>query len=188
MGTASALAVRLAALATFVVVLQVSAVSQLYVFGTNADVVPLVVASVGLLTGRTTGAVFGFAAGLLVDTALVATLGVSSLVYIAIGYGAGRLGELREPQSALVPLAVGFAASALAAFGYALLLFLLGTEAPVSVELMRQLVVATLVSTLLALPVYAGVRRVLLPTGRDGARARRRRGSQSSGLSPLSRP
>lgn len=183
-----ALALRLTALGLFAGVLQVSAVSQLTVFGTNADVVPLVVAFVGLLTGAVTGAVFGFVMGLFIDTALVETLGLSSLVYVAVGYGAGRLRELRDPQSALVPLAVGGVASACAGFGFALMQFLLGAEAPVSFELVRQLVVATLVSTLLALPVYAGVRRAVLPALPDDPRRRRRRTYTTGGMSPLSRP
>lgn len=182
------LALRLGGLGLLAVVVQVSAVSQLTVFGTNADVVPLVVAFVALLSGSVTGAVFGFFVGLLIDTALVGTLGVSSLVYVAIGYGAGRLRELRDPQSSLVPIAVGAGASAAAAFGFALMLFLLGAEAPVSFELIRQLVVATLVSTLLALPVYAGVRRGIHRALPDDPRRRRRRAYTTGGLSPLSRP
>ncbi len=182
-------ALRLAGLGLLAVVLQVSAVSQLTVFGTNADVVPLVVAFVGLLSGTINAAVFGFVAGLFIDTALLGTLGLSSLVYVAIGYGAGRLRELRDPQSSLVPLAVGAATSAAAAFGFALMQFLLGAEAAVSYELIRQLIVATLVSTLLALPVYAGVRRTLQPGSQGGrSSSRRRRAYTTGGLSPLSRP
>ena len=51
---------------------------------------------------------FGFAVGLLVDVALLQTLGVSSLL-LAVGYGAGRLRELRDPPTAR-PVAVGAAA------------------------------------------------------------------------------
>ena len=188
MSPALVLAARLAALVLLAAVLQVSAVSQLTIFDTNADIVPLVVAFVAMLSGSVTGALVGFAAGLLVDTALLGTLGVSSLVYVGIGYGAGRLAELRDPQSALVPLVVGAAASGAAAFGFALMQFLLGAEAPISFELIRQLVVATLVSTLLALPVYAGVRRGLLPALPDDRRRRRRRGPSAGGLLPLIRP
>lgn len=183
----AALSLRLAALGLIAGVLQVSAVSQLTIFGTNADVMPLVVAFVGLRCGSVTAVLFGFACGLFVDTAVVGTLGLSSLVYVAVGYGAGRLRELRDPQGALVPVLVGFVASAGAAFGFALMQFLLGAEAPVSFELIRQLVVATLVSTLLAQPVYAGVRRGLLPALPDDPRRRRRRAYTTGGLSPLSR-
>ncbi len=179
---------RLVLLGLLAVLLQVSAVSQLTLFGTKADVVPLVVAFTGLLTGVVPGAVFGFVAGLFVDTALVGTLGLSSLVYVAIGYGAGRLRERADPQATFLPLAVGAAASAVAAFGFAFMQFLLGAEAAVSFELIRQLVVATLVSTLLALPVYALVRRGLIAALPDDPRRRRRRASTTGGLSPLSRP
>lgn len=178
---------RLALLGLVAVVLQVSAVSQLTVFGTSADIVPLVVAFAGLLTGGVSGAIFGFVAGLFVDTALVGTLGLTSLVYVAIGYGAGRLSERADPQATFLPLGIGAAASALAAFGLAFMQFLLGAEAAVSFELIRQLVVATLVSTLLALPVYALVRRGLTPALPDDPRRRRRRATTTGGLSPLSR-
>ena len=47
------------------------------------------------------GAITGFAVGLLVDLALVQTLGVTSLIFTLIGYWSGRLRELRDPQAAL---------------------------------------------------------------------------------------
>lgn len=178
---------RLVLLGLVAVVLQVSAVSQITAFGTNADIVPLVVAFTGLLTGAVSGAVFGFVAGLFIDTALLGTLGLSSLVYVAIGYGAGQLRERSDPQATFLPLAVGAAASAVGAFGFAFMQFLLGAEAAVSFELIRQLVVVTLVSTLLALPVYALVRRGLTPALPDDPRRRRRRATTTGGLSPLSR-
>src|SRR5205823_2505154 len=83
------------------------------------------VAAVGLLCGSQAGAAFGFAVGLLLDLALLQTLGVSSLLLVTIGYGAGRLRELRDPAHGLVPMAVGAVASAIATFGYAVLQFLL---------------------------------------------------------------
>ena len=103
------LPIRLVLLGFFAVVIQESAVSQISIFGVSADLTPLVVMSVGLLCGSLTGAVFGFATGLLIDLVLVQTLGVTSLLYIAIGYWAGRLHELRDPSHELVPLAVGAA-------------------------------------------------------------------------------
>ena len=89
------------------------------------------IASVGLPGGSLPGAVFGFGVGLFLDLALVQTLGLSSLVYVAIGYGAGRLRELRDPQGALVPIVVGAAATAVATIGYSMMQFLLGVDAPV---------------------------------------------------------
>jgi hypothetical protein len=50
----------------------------------------------------------------------------------------------------------------------------------------RQIVVTILVNTLIALPVYAAVRRWLLPVLPDDPRRRRRRASTTR-LSPLTR-
>jgi rod shape-determining protein MreD len=182
------LPLRLTALAFVAVVVQASAVSQVSLFGVNADITPLVVASVGLLAGSMPGALMGFATGLLVDMAFVQTLGVTSLLYIAIGYGAGRLHELRDPAHGLVPLAVGAAATAFAGLGMALIQFLLGVDAPVSWLLVQQIVITVLVNTLIALPVYAVVRRIVQPALPEDPRRRRRRAYTTGGLSPLQRP
>ena len=58
------------------------------------------------------------------------TLGVSSLVLLGVGYGAGRLREARDPEGTLVPLAVGAAATLAFGVGFALVQFLLGVDAP----------------------------------------------------------
>lgn len=182
------LPLRLAALGFLAVVVQIAAISQITVFGVSVDVAPLLVASVGLLAGSLPGAVFGFGVGLLVDLALVQTLGVTSLLYIAIGYAAGRLRELRDPAHGLVPVAVGAAATAVATIGFALMQFLLGVDAPVSWLLLRHVVVTILLGALLALPVDALVRRVVQGSLPDDPRRRRRRAYTTGGLSPLTRP
>lgn len=182
------LPLRLALLGFLTVVVQIAAISQVTVFGVSADVSPLVVASVGLLAGSLPGAVFGFAVGLFVDLALVQTLGVTSLLFIAIGYGAGRLRELRDPAHGLTPLAVGAAATGFATIGFALMQFLLGVRAPVSWLLLREVVVTILIGSLLALPVYALVRRIVRGSLPQDPRRRRRRAYTTGGLSPLQRP
>jgi rod shape-determining protein MreD len=179
---------RLAALGFLTVVIQDAAVSQISIFGVSADLGPLVVMSVGLLCGSLPGAIFGFGTGLFVDTLLVQTLGVTSLLYIAIGYWSGRLLELRDPAHGLVPLAAGAAATAFAGLGMAVIQFLLGVDAPVSWLLFQQVVLTVLVNTLIALPVYALVRRVVQPALPDDPRRRRRRAYTTGGLSPLQRP
>ncbi len=179
--------IRLALLAAATAIVQTAAVAQVSIFGVSPDLTPLVVASVGLLGGSLAGAGFGFAAGLLVDTLLLQTLGVSSLVFTAVGYGAGRVLELRDPANGLAPVAVGAAATAAAMLGFALVSFLLGIDAPVSLLLVRDLVVTIAVNALLALPVYAVVRRVVLRYLPADPRRRRRRAYTTGGLSPLNR-
>ena len=178
---------RLALLGLLGGIVQLTTVSQVSVFGVPADLSPLLVASVGFLCGSVPGAVFGFCLGLFVDTVLLQTLGVNSLVFTAVGYGAGRVRELRDPAHTLAPVVVGAAATALTAVGFSLLQFLLGVEAPVSFELLRQILMTIVLNTLLALPVYAICRRVMLPFLPDDPRRRRRRAYTTGGLSPLSR-
>lgn len=182
------LIVRLILLGFATVVVQQAAVSQISIFGVSADLSPLVVMSVGLLAGSMAGAITGFGIGLFVDMLLVQTLGVTSLLYIAIGYGCGRLREIRDPAHGLVPLAMGAAATAVAGVGMALIQFLLGVNSPVSVLLLQQIFITILVNTLLALPIYALVRRVIRPALPDDPRRRRRRAYTTGGLSPLQRP
>jgi rod shape-determining protein MreD len=183
-----ALLARVAALAILVVFFQIGVVSEVPVFGVNADLSPLLVAFIGLLCGSMLGAVAGFAIGLLVDLTLLQTLGLTSLIFTLIGFWCGRLRELRDPQAALTPLLVGGAASAVALIGYSLMEFMLGVDAPVSFELLRQIVLGIVVNTIVALPTWAIVRRALeraLPE--DPRRRRRRRAYTTGGLSPLSR-
>lgn len=182
------LPLRLVVLAFATVLVQQTAVSQISIFGVSADLSPLVVMSVGLLAGSMAGAIMGFGTGLLVDTVLVQTLGVTSLLYIAIGYWAGRLRELRDPAHGLIPLVAGAAATAVAGLGMTLIQFLLGVKAPVSFLLLQQIFITVLVNTLIALPVYALVRRIISPALPDDPRRRRRRAYTTGGLSPLQSP
>lgn len=178
---------RIAALSLAVVFFQIGVVSEVPVFGVSVDLSPLLIAFVGLLCGSMLGAVSGFAVGLLVDLALVQTLGVTSFIFTLIGYWSGRLRELRDPQAALTPLLLGAAATAGSLVTYSLIEFMLGVDAPVSFELVRQIVLGTLVNAIVALPMWALVRRCLIGGLPDDPRRRRRRAYTTGGLSPLSR-
>jgi rod shape-determining protein MreD len=182
-----ALLTRIGVLAVAIVVFQTGVVSEVPVFGINADLSPLLVCFVGLLCGSMLGALTGFAVGLLVDLALVQTLGVTSLIFTVIGYWSGRLRELRDPQAALTPLLVGAGATCASMVGYSLIEFLLGVDAPVSLELLRQIVLGVVVNSIVALPTWAIVRRSLEGDLPDDPRRRRRRAYTTGGLSPLSR-
>ncbi len=187
MTISSASVTRLALIGLIGGIIQLSAVSQITIFGVPADLSPLMAAFAGFLAGSVPGAAFGFCLGLFVDVSLFQTLGVTSLVLTGIGYGAGRIRELRDPAHGLAPVAVGAAATALSQVGFALLEFLLGVDAPVSVLLLRQILMTIVLNTLLALPVYAIMRRILLPFLPDDPRRRRRRAYTTGGLSPISR-
>jgi rod shape-determining protein MreD len=183
-----ALALRLGAFALLVVFFQIGVVSEVPVFGVNAELCALLVAFAGLLCGSLAGAAVGFAVGLFIDLALLQTLGLTSLIFTLIGYWCGRLRELRDPQAALTPLLVGVVASAVALVGYSLMEFMLGVDAPVSFELLRVIVLGVVVNTIVALPMYVLTRRALEGAMPEDPRRRRRRAYTTGGLSPLSKP
>ncbi|MGH2913284.1 MAG: hypothetical protein ACRDJ3_12500, partial [Solirubrobacteraceae bacterium] len=76
---------RVAILSVVVVFVQISVISEVPVFGVSVDLSPLLVAFTGLLCGSMLGAIAGFAVGLLIDLALMQTLGVTSLTFTLIG-------------------------------------------------------------------------------------------------------
>ena len=165
---------RLSLLVLVGVVLQLAVVSQLMFFDSNADLVPLIVLSVGLLAGPVAGSITGFAAGLVVDMSLVQTVGLSSLLLTCVGYLAGRYRELRDVSNSLVPpIAAGIVTLAYSAV-FSITQFLLGVESPVSPLLIRDFLIEALLNTLLMIPVFAAVRAVLRPSLVEPHRPRRR--------------
>jgi rod shape-determining protein MreD len=182
------LLVRIAILSVVVVFFQIGVFSEVPVFGVSVDLSSLLVAFVGLRCGSIVGAATGFAVGLLVDLALLQTMGLTSFIFTLIGYWSGRLRELRDPQAPLTPLFVGAAATAASLVGYSLMEFLLGVDALVSLELVRQILLGVAVNTVVALPMWVIVRRSLERGLPDDPRRRRRRAYTTGGLSPLSRP
>jgi cell shape-determining protein MreD len=181
------LTLRLTALGFAACMLQLLIVSQISVLGVSADVAPLVVAAAGFLCGSLPGAVFGFAIGLFIDLAFVQVLGISSLLFTLIGYGAGRLRELRAPAAPLTRLGLGAVATALALTGYGTIEFMLGVNTPVSYGLAGAIVKTTLLNSLIAIPVYALTRRSLLAALPTSERLLDRQPPPDSGRSPLSR-
>jgi len=181
------LAARLGALAVVAVFLQVSVVAQVPVLGASGDLSPLVVVGVGLLCGAPIAAGMGFTIGLMLDIALLQTMGLTSLVLLTVGWWSGRLRETRDPQSAMTPLVVGAAAAAFATIGYGVGQFLLGVDSPLSWQLVKDIISTVALDTLLALPVCALVRRWLQPALPEDLRRRRRRAYTTGGLSPLHR-
>ena len=169
--------VRVCVLLLLAVVLQLSFLSQLGILGGHIDLVVLVVAAVSHYGGSIAGCATGFAAGFLLDLASGATMGVSSLVLTAVGYGVGRFRELRDPSHGLLPLAVGAAATGGFMVAFAAVSFMLDVGASVSALVIRDAIVTTLLNVLLALPVFTGSRKLLRPVLKvDPLDVRRRRG------------
>ncbi len=165
---------RIALIMIVAVVLQVSFFSYLTFFGTTPNVIPLVAISLGLLGGAMVGSICGFALGFLLDSVLLATLGVSSLMLLAVGYLAGRYREGTEISNTLVPpIMIGVLTMAASA-GFAAIQLMLGIDVPVSLLVLREIFVQGLIAFVLAIPFYPLIRRVLRPAIVDDVVAGRR--------------
>jgi len=154
---------RVGLLLLLAVILQLSTLSQVGILGGHIDLVVLTVAAVAYYAGSVPGTATGFAAGFLLDLLAGATMGASSLVLSAVGYGVGRFREVRDPSHGLLPIPVGAAATAAWVVAFAAVSFMLDVGASVSPLVIRDMVVTILLNTLLALPIFTGVRRVLRP-------------------------
>ena len=142
-------------------IVQVSVFSSVHLLGGTPDVLLLTLVAVSLLRGPVYGAVAGFGAGLVVDTANLETLGVTSLLLTLAGYWIGRYGEAAGRDRNHAP----FLSIAVVTFVYALgslaLHFLLGEPAPARAVLLDSLFPNIFLNLLLTWPVYALCRRLL---------------------------
>ena len=94
---------KAAALIFVAAILQVSVFSEARVLGGAPDILLVTLVAVALLRGSLFGAVGGFFGGLLVDTATLAKLGLTSLVLTLAGYWIGRYGETTGRDRAHAP-------------------------------------------------------------------------------------
>ncbi len=154
---------RLAAIVLVATIVQVSFLSHLSILGATPDALPVVITILGLLGGAVTGAVAGFATGLLVDSLLLQTLGVSSLVLLSVGYLAGRYREQFEIGSATAPALLAGGLTLVGTAGFIALQLMLGVEATVSLLVVREVLVKALLAFLLTFPLYPLIRLALRP-------------------------
>jgi rod shape-determining protein MreD len=145
-------------------IMQVSIFSQVHVLGGVPDVLLVLLVAVALLRGAIVGAAGGFFAGLLVDTASLGKLGLTSLVLTIAGYWIGRYGETTGRDRAHAPFLSVAVVTILYSFGLLLVHFVLGESAPAG-AMLRGLLPAIVLNLILTAPVYALVRRLLRPLG-----------------------
>jgi rod shape-determining protein MreD len=142
-------------------ILEVSVFSDVHILGGKPDLLLVTVVAVALLRGSVTGACVGFFAGLVVDTATLETLGLSSLLLTLIGYWVGRYGETTGRDRTHAPFVSVAVVTFLYALGGLALRFVLDEPAPARHVLLETLFQGIGLNLLLTWPVYAIVRRVL---------------------------
>lgn len=166
---------RIAAIILVGVLLQLSFFSQVELFHVSPDILPTLAVCLGLLGGSLTGAVAGFSIGFFVDCLLVEALGISSLVLLSIGYLAGLFRERFAIHNSLVPALLCMGLTLAAELGFGAVQLLLGIDAPVSVLIVRDMLLKSVYAFFLGWPIYLLVRRVLRPALVEEPKVERRR-------------
>ena len=147
----------------FAAVVQTAVFSDISVLGGVPDILLVTLVAVALLRGATTGACAGFFAGLVVDIALLGTLGMTSLLLTLVGYWTGRYGETGPSRRRYAPYLAVATMTVLFAVGSLVLRFMLGEPAPAQEVLVETLAQSVALNLLATWPSFAIVRRVLPP-------------------------
>jgi rod shape-determining protein MreD len=146
-------------------IMQMSIFAQVHILGGMPDFLLVMLVAVALLRGAVVGALGGFFAGLLIDTASLGQLGLTSLVLTIAGYWIGRYGETTGRDRFHAPFLSVAVITVLYSFGLLIVHFVLGERAPAG-AMMRGLVPAIVMNLILTSPVYALARRLLRPLER----------------------
>ncbi len=144
------------------VLVQVSVLDVYQPFGGSADVVLVALIAISLLRGSVFGAVAGFCAGYLIDTANLGILGFTSLLLTLAGFWTGRYGETTARDRFHAPYTSVAVISLLYGIGTLALDFVLGQPAPAGPYL-SGLPATILLNLILTWPVYTFARRLFPP-------------------------
>jgi rod shape-determining protein MreD len=147
-------AVKAAVLLFVAAIVQVSILNSVTVLGGTPNFLLVTVIAVALLGGSMLGAAGGFFAGLIVDTATLETLGVTSLLFTLAGYWVGRYGETTGRERRYAPLLSVGVVTILYTFAALLLRFMLGESDSARAVLLDGLPPTLLLNLLIAVPVF----------------------------------
>jgi rod shape-determining protein MreD len=153
-----------------VLTLQLGVVTDLHLFGVQADLMLLVAIAAGVAAGADRGAAIGFAAGLAYDLMLQTPFGLSALTYAIVAYLVGSLQDSVLRAAWWIPVITATAASAVGVILYGVFGTVLGEEL-VGWSLLRIALVVALLNTVFAPLIVRGVRWATGSVGSVRARA-----------------
>jgi rod shape-determining protein MreD len=155
-------AAKAAVLLFLAAIVQVSILGDIDVLRGTPDLLLVTLVSVALLRGTMVGAAGGFFAGLVVDTATLGTMGLTSLLLTVAGYWIGRYGETTGRDRGHAPFLSVAVVTLLYAIGSLLVHFMLGRHAPAGTVLVG-VWPSIVLNLVLTAPVYVVTRRLLRP-------------------------
>ena len=141
--------------------LQSAVFSSIEILGGSPDLLLVTLLGIALLRGSVTGAVAGFVGGFVLDVANMGTLGVSSLLLTLAGYWTGRYGETTGRDRFHAPILTVLVLTVLVTVGGYALHFMLGEDVSARLALVDTLIPTLGLNLILAAPVFA-LCRVLL--------------------------
>jgi rod shape-determining protein MreD len=147
-------------------ILQASVFSSVTILNGTPDLLLVTIICIALLRGPIVGAAAGFWGGLLLDTANLGTLGVTSLLLTIAGYWTGRYGETTGRDRAHAPFVSVAVITFLYALGSLAFHFVLGEPAPARTVLWTTLFQGIALNLILTWPVYRLGRLILPQPGR----------------------
>ena len=147
-------------------ILQVSVFSGVTILHGTADLLLVTIICIALLRGPVVGAVAGFWGGLLLDTANLETLGVTSLLLTVAAYWIGRYGETTGRDRTHAPFVSVAVITLLYAVGSLMFRYVLGDPAPARTVLWTTLFQGIALNLILTWPVYALTKFALPPLAR----------------------
>ena len=163
--------VKAAVLLLVAAIVQLTILNPIEIFDGPVDLLLCTIVAIALLRGAAFGALAGFWAGLIVDTASLGTIGLTSLLLVLVGYSAGWFGEatsVRSSQLARVVIAT-VAGTVVFFVGAALVTVLLDDPIALGSSLVRTLLPTLLLNLLIAYPVFLVI-RLLFPIPKPTAR------------------
>jgi rod shape-determining protein MreD len=144
-------------------ILQVAILDRISVLHATPDLLLVTLVAISLLRGSLFGATGGFFAGLVLDTADLGTLGLTSLLLTVGGYWIGRYGETTGRDRGHAPFLSVAVVTVLMAVGQLVLHFMLGDHVSARLVLLDALAPGIALNLLLTGPVYAVCRRLFRP-------------------------
>ena len=142
--------------------IQTALLGRFALLGAKPELLTLLVVAVAMLEGPVTGALAGFAAGLLLDAQTSLPDGLSALVLAATGATVGRIRLLIQRPSAWVPAASVGAATFASMAIYALLALLFGAPTGSALRTVARILLAAAYGAALTPLVYPGLQRLLV--------------------------
>lgn len=133
---------------------------SLALFGVSPDLLLVVVISLALLEGPTTGAVSAFGGGLLRDLLLDGPKGLTGLSYLLVAYTVGAVRPYVQSTSVFVPVAAVFVGSLVGTTLYGILNVLLGQSPQPVREALTETLLVAIYNTLLVPFVHPTIRKM----------------------------